>query len=214
MTSVCLGLMCERFFILILYISVFFILHFLPPPSHSQPLRNPGSLRRTRLWALPAGEGKPMAWPYTTGRAGTPSPCLRWSNWARAPCRYVYYRDGRYILRNIMKRSWIIDRFSYHSFIWMSWSAEVSIVLSNFVSYYITNVQGLSNRPDLSLNCVCVCVCFCPQSVVDDWIESYKQDRDIALLDLINFFIQCSGCKGETTDTGLHNQAFSVTWDS
>uniref|UniRef100_A0A4W5JWT1 Cohesin subunit SA n=1 Tax=Hucho hucho TaxID=62062 RepID=A0A4W5JWT1_9TELE len=33
-------------------------------------------------------------------------------------------------------------------------------------------------------------------SVVDDWIESYKNDRDIALLDLINFFIQCSGCKG------------------
>uniref|UniRef100_A0A2K6GZ16 Cohesin subunit SA n=1 Tax=Propithecus coquereli TaxID=379532 RepID=A0A2K6GZ16_PROCO len=37
---------------------------------------------------------------------------------------------------------------------------------------------------------------FFPQSVVDDWIESYKQDRDIALLDLINFFIQCSGCRG------------------
>nr|XP_020643006.1 cohesin subunit SA-1 isoform X1 [Pogona vitticeps] len=34
------------------------------------------------------------------------------------------------------------------------------------------------------------------QSVVDDWIESYKQDRDMALLDLINFFIQCSGCRG------------------
>ncbi|KAK1162564.1 cohesin subunit SA-1-like [Acipenser oxyrinchus oxyrinchus] len=34
------------------------------------------------------------------------------------------------------------------------------------------------------------------QAVVDDWIESYKQDRDVALLDLINFFIQCSGCKG------------------
>ncbi|KAL7849373.1 hypothetical protein SRHO_G00209960 [Serrasalmus rhombeus] len=34
------------------------------------------------------------------------------------------------------------------------------------------------------------------QSVVDDWIESYKQDRDLALLDLINFFIRCSGCKG------------------
>ncbi|KAG9341743.1 hypothetical protein JZ751_018809 [Albula glossodonta] len=33
------------------------------------------------------------------------------------------------------------------------------------------------------------------QTVVDDWIESYKHDRDIALLDLINFFIQCSGCK-------------------
>uniref|UniRef100_H3BW53 Cohesin subunit SA n=1 Tax=Tetraodon nigroviridis TaxID=99883 RepID=H3BW53_TETNG len=34
------------------------------------------------------------------------------------------------------------------------------------------------------------------QSVVDDWIEAYKNDRDMALLDLINFFIQCSGCKG------------------
>ncbi|XP_061750131.1 cohesin subunit SA-1a [Nerophis ophidion] len=34
------------------------------------------------------------------------------------------------------------------------------------------------------------------QSVVDEWIESYKQDRDLALLDLINFFIQCAGCKG------------------
>uniref|UniRef100_A0AAX7VSC7 Cohesin subunit SA n=1 Tax=Astatotilapia calliptera TaxID=8154 RepID=A0AAX7VSC7_ASTCA len=34
------------------------------------------------------------------------------------------------------------------------------------------------------------------QSVVDDWIEAYKHDRDTTLLDLINFFIQCSGCKG------------------
>uniref|UniRef100_A0AAQ4Q6W7 Cohesin subunit SA n=1 Tax=Gasterosteus aculeatus aculeatus TaxID=481459 RepID=A0AAQ4Q6W7_GASAC len=34
------------------------------------------------------------------------------------------------------------------------------------------------------------------QSVVDDWIEAYKNNRDHALLDLINFFIQCSGCKG------------------
>lgn len=34
------------------------------------------------------------------------------------------------------------------------------------------------------------------QSVVDDWIVAYKHDRDVALLDLINFFIQCSGCKG------------------
>ncbi|XP_012675064.2 cohesin subunit SA-2-like isoform X2 [Clupea harengus] len=34
------------------------------------------------------------------------------------------------------------------------------------------------------------------QSVVDDWIESYKNERDTALLELINFFIQCSGCKG------------------
>lgn len=39
-------------------------------------------------------------------------------------------------------------------------------------------------------------ICFVSQSVVDDWIEAYKNDRDAALLDLINFFIQCSGCKG------------------
>ncbi|GBN56119.1 Cohesin subunit SA-1 [Araneus ventricosus] len=37
------------------------------------------------------------------------------------------------------------------------------------------------------------------QCVVDDWIEAYKQDRDIALLDLMQFFIQCAGCKGRIT---------------
>ncbi|NXI02998.1 STAG2 protein, partial [Pachycephala philippinensis] len=35
--------------------------------------------------------------------------------------------------------------------------------------------------------------------VVVDWIEAYKQDRNVALLDLINFFIQCSGCQGMVT---------------
>lgn len=35
--------------------------------------------------------------------------------------------------------------------------------------------------------------------VVDDWIETYKNDRDSALLDLMQFFIQCSGCKGKIT---------------
>lgn len=38
---------------------------------------------------------------------------------------------------------------------------------------------------------------FFVQSVVDDWIEAYKNERDTALLELINFFIQCSGCKGK-----------------
>ncbi|NXH48785.1 STAG2 protein, partial [Dicaeum eximium] len=35
--------------------------------------------------------------------------------------------------------------------------------------------------------------------VVVDWVEAYKQDRNVALLDLINFFIQCSGCQGMVT---------------
>ncbi|XP_063069695.1 cohesin subunit SA-2 isoform X2 [Engraulis encrasicolus] len=37
------------------------------------------------------------------------------------------------------------------------------------------------------------------QPVVDEWIEAYAVDRDTALLDLISFFIQCSGCKGLVT---------------
>uniref|UniRef100_A0A8C7L6S6 Cohesin subunit SA n=1 Tax=Oncorhynchus kisutch TaxID=8019 RepID=A0A8C7L6S6_ONCKI len=42
-------------------------------------------------------------------------------------------------------------------------------------------------------------------SVVDDWIEAYKTDRDMALLDLINFFIQCSGCKGVVSGEMFRN---------
>ncbi|CAK6959104.1 cohesin subunit SA-2 [Scomber scombrus] len=37
------------------------------------------------------------------------------------------------------------------------------------------------------------------QMVIDDWIEAYVTDRDTSLLDLISFFIQCSGCKGVVT---------------
>ncbi|CAL8267357.1 unnamed protein product [Lota lota] len=37
------------------------------------------------------------------------------------------------------------------------------------------------------------------QTVIGDWIETYVMDRDSALLDLISFFIQCSGCKGVVT---------------
>lgn len=37
------------------------------------------------------------------------------------------------------------------------------------------------------------------QAVIDDWIEAYVTDRDSSLLDLISFFIQCSGCKGVVT---------------
>uniref|UniRef100_A0A673VME7 Cohesin subunit SA n=1 Tax=Salmo trutta TaxID=8032 RepID=A0A673VME7_SALTR len=43
------------------------------------------------------------------------------------------------------------------------------------------------------------------ESVVDDWIEAYKNDRDMALLDLINFFIQCSGCKGVVSGEMFRN---------
>jgi cohesin complex subunit SA-1/2 len=35
--------------------------------------------------------------------------------------------------------------------------------------------------------------------VVDDWIEQYKAERDGALLALMQFFINASGCKGKIT---------------
>lgn len=37
------------------------------------------------------------------------------------------------------------------------------------------------------------------QSIVDDWIESYKLDRETALIALMQFFINASGCKGKIT---------------
>lgn len=33
------------------------------------------------------------------------------------------------------------------------------------------------------------------QSIVDDWIELYKKQRETAMLDLIKFIVRCSGCK-------------------
>ena len=33
------------------------------------------------------------------------------------------------------------------------------------------------------------------QSIVDDWIELYKKDKDVAMLDLIKFIVRSSGCK-------------------
>lgn len=37
------------------------------------------------------------------------------------------------------------------------------------------------------------------KSIVDDWIESYKADRETALIALMQFFINASGCKGHIT---------------
>ncbi|KAF6127474.1 stromal antigen 3 [Phyllostomus discolor] len=37
------------------------------------------------------------------------------------------------------------------------------------------------------------------QSLVDEWLESYKQNQETAFLELINFFIRSCGCKGTVT---------------
>ncbi|KAM3607691.1 uncharacterized protein V6R79_011826 [Siganus canaliculatus] len=44
------------------------------------------------------------------------------------------------------------------------------------------------------------------QAVIDDWIEAYVTDRDSSLLDLIGFFIHCSGCKGVVTAEMCHSK--------
>ncbi|KAJ8246867.1 hypothetical protein GJAV_G00256240 [Gymnothorax javanicus] len=33
-------------------------------------------------------------------------------------------------------------------------------------------------------------------AVVDEWLDSYKQEKEAGLLELINFIVQCCGCKG------------------
>lgn len=47
------------------------------------------------------------------------------------------------------------------------------------------------------------------QAVIDDWIEAYVADKDSSLLDLISFFIQCSGCKGVVTAEMCQSKADS-----
>ena len=37
------------------------------------------------------------------------------------------------------------------------------------------------------------------QSIVDDWIELYKKDKDTAMIDLIRFIVRCSGCKAASS---------------
>lgn len=41
-------------------------------------------------------------------------------------------------------------------------------------------------------------------SIVDDWIEKYKENRDSALIALMQFFINASGCKGKISEDMPH----------
>ncbi|XP_078379288.1 cohesin subunit SA-2-like isoform X3 [Oculina patagonica] len=44
------------------------------------------------------------------------------------------------------------------------------------------------------------------RAVVDDWIESYNSDKENAMVDLIQFFVQCCGCKGTVTPKMLEEE--------
>ncbi|XP_065098425.1 cohesin subunit SA-1 [Paramisgurnus dabryanus] len=37
------------------------------------------------------------------------------------------------------------------------------------------------------------------QTVIDDWLDEYRRDKEAGLLELMNFVVQCSGCKGVIT---------------
>ncbi|KAM4749209.1 cohesin subunit SA-3 [Rhinophrynus dorsalis] len=43
------------------------------------------------------------------------------------------------------------------------------------------------------------------QILVDEWLDSYKQNRESALLELINFLMQACGCKGVVTQEMLEH---------
>lgn len=59
----------------------------------SRPTRSLESRRRIRPWASPEVGAKPTASLSTTGTVETPSLCLKWSSWARVPCRCVNYES-------------------------------------------------------------------------------------------------------------------------
>lgn len=40
------------------------------------------------------------------------------------------------------------------------------------------------------------------QTVVDEWLDSYKQDQEAGLLVLVNFIVQSCGCKGQGSRDG------------
>ncbi|XP_043359598.1 cohesin subunit SA-3 isoform X20 [Dermochelys coriacea] len=44
------------------------------------------------------------------------------------------------------------------------------------------------------------------ESVVDDWLESYKQNKEAGFLELVNFFIRSCGCKGVVTPEMFRKQ--------
>jgi len=38
------------------------------------------------------------------------------------------------------------------------------------------------------------------QSIVDDWIETYKKDKEAAMCELIKFVVRCTGCKAKSVN--------------
>lgn len=45
-------------------------------------------------------------------------------------------------------------------------------------------------------SCCLMPAVLCLQTVVDDWLETYKQDRETGFLELVNFIIRSCGCRG------------------
>ncbi|XP_060223935.1 cohesin subunit SA-3 [Meriones unguiculatus] len=49
----------------------------------------------------------------------------------------------------------------------------------------------------------------CMQSLVDEWLETYKQDENAGFLELVNFFIRSCGCKSTVTPEMLKTMSNS-----
>jgi cohesin complex subunit SA-1/2 len=44
------------------------------------------------------------------------------------------------------------------------------------------------------------------QSIVDDWIETYKKNKEMAMCELIKFVVRCTGCKVNKTKTFIDKE--------
>lgn len=59
----------------------------------------------------------------------------------------------------------------------------------------------------------------CPQTVVDEWLETYRRDRERGFLELANFIVRSCGCRGWGGGGGVVPQgggvpAAAVGWAS
>lgn len=52
------------------------------------------------------------------------------------------------------------------------------------------------------------------QTVVDEWLDSYKRSQEAGLLVLINFIVQSCGCKGFSELPSVHSRAPAEAFQS
>ena len=52
---------------------------------------------------------------------------------------------------------------------------------------------------------MCVCVC-CLQSLASDWTDRYQEDAEKAMVELVQYFVLCCGCRATITMEMFQNE--------